>query len=816
MSTVGEKRQLTEAFKRVVQSASVYPEESRLVRQRRYEAYLAEKDDAKRAEMVQDMAIQLRKIQLNELGAAMAKVSYNTGRETLEKMADRLEASPPGITETALAQEYPRGVDLQLAAIQCRKVPLPDELKAPGTRVTPGGYHRTCTYDTLLYYAGVTGMMDSVRDAATLRAHMRRLFDERAICSYMDTGLVCYTHKDARSIIGITYGAAEAYMGCLIGQDKKERYRFCHTMAIGVRLPETKPDLATEPGDVVSTERYTRSGDFEGRLVLAEHFAVAEKMLLNNTDANWLDVVDSDRYAALKTIAPDVIDGSGNRSSGLCKLIEHPEFDGRVASDYTALLWRIFSGDVTHFDETMPRGQTRLGEIPEIGGDVPDVGQQNDYGGDEHRLELLAMEYVRLTVYTACAKEWFLHSPAAVYLVNMLMGASMNMEGAFHDRTKLTAREFRAVIDAEKPDQAVKFKKDHRMMVRSALSGESRSLANALGMALAKFARETTASVTASQNAPDMQTLIAQATLRKKKAEADIAEAAAENVLAKQKWKFPQLEQIRDNRGLLMSYIVSGGIVLLVLDAGVFQIGLSEWVFQNIGAAAAQLGMQVGGGAARGALNALGSPAVQAKIQELAGKLATVGPKTILTLGTGALQPYTSAAVGGLSTAASSVAAAVGYLAPTDVFNSAVSAADSAYKRAVDVFDSARMFGASLAGTDTLASDTADLTQMGWVAQRSQQAVAVPPPPSNPADVREMFASPERFAQWLRANANEQGELATEKVLALSINRLTRSDVLEMRQRASRAGIEITASANEGFDARIDAACDMAMRFARM
>ena len=453
-------------------------------RMKRYE----NADYAKKTVMVRELAETVREAQLRSLTNELGQLQYGaSAAETLTTLARKLkehELQPvpdAALEDAAGTVESVRRGSLMKAVQQVRdNEPYPAGMNVS---VASGMYRSLCAYDALLWAAGTDGMMETIRRTATLRMHQQRLFDGRDVCAHIDTALLTLTHTDVRALVPQTYTVMERYAECFVsdGRDDNPRSALVHGQTIE-KLLDPLPSDPPGQARIGNPARYIRDGEVSGRTALAIHFATLEKLLMmsdrlpGGKDA-WESVRSSERYAG---IIP---------ASGTAAWLEM--FDGRLATDYMAMLWRVFSGDEGH-DAVRPAGK-QLPRMPRyLAADpaaVPDplrsymsladggaaaTGAQTD-----RQRELRAREYIRRVVYTSAAYGWFLHSTSSVYLFNMLMAASLNT-AAFAKRSYLTAPEFRLADERDAGDQAALAMRAHREVSVQLLNGQAQAVTDSM------------------------------------------------------------------------------------------------------------------------------------------------------------------------------------------------------------------------------------------------------------------------------------------------------------------------------------------------
>tara|TARA_Y100000389_G_scaffold137919_1_gene135574 strand:- start:940 stop:3651 length:2712 start_codon:yes stop_codon:yes gene_type:complete len=404
-------------------------------------------DQAGRQAAIQQLADQAKEALKSSISDEMNRLNYGSGFKDLEKLSESLRNNPNFVNNADATRS--RGTEMDRRRQFMRAVAgVREDNEDVFTTMFADG--TVCAYDAMLAAAGVNDFRNNQRVTAGLRVAQQRFFSGREVCLYMDTGLLCCTHSDMRrqDLRGSTNTYATfdylntPYVGKAAARDKfvygssktklldaKPRLTFS---AYKDALPAKREEMIR--AEITSDQPTGRDGDIAGRVVRATHFAILEALLIQDPNLNWA-VVKAEYEERGLTLRDE--DG---RSRHTASLLE--DFDGRMATEYTTLLYRIVHGDDGRDTAlralTAAQRKDAMPPLPEFGEDVADRTYANLKGvswpargktfSDAPAVdtrEKAARGYIRRVVYTALRAHWFPRSVAFVHLLNTLEFAAL-------------------------------------------------------------------------------------------------------------------------------------------------------------------------------------------------------------------------------------------------------------------------------------------------------------------------------------------------------------------------------------------------------
>ena len=449
----------------------------------------------------------IKKAQIDDVGEAMKNIHFEFGAADMKYLARQAAGTAGRTTLAARGQEWNRRWELKSAvssAIDTYHARyLPDDWDGNATS--------QCAYDLLLFVCGNADMKQGISEKAALRVAQRAMFTGQQICNYVDTGLLLVRHEDVMTTQAAKKMAAyraffhhsQPYLGSDLSYVRQSKAdAFVYSLKLDatlenipsdskrVYLAMTKEQRRAQGGNPVTMKRYSRDGDVSGRIVRSNHFAVLEQFLMGpafqgSTGINWAAIEAQYRGAM-----------GGAMGATMASALE--EFDGRLATEYQALLYRVVKRDSGHRDAagTLPRLPLE-GTLPTDAAEAADngrypsntfldiLGQPNlrvraQDGGPlpaNHR-EKIARHYMLRAFYTACAWHWFPHSTCCVFLLDTLEHSAVAAE--FAQEHTLVPRTLAIRLDRAQDDVAEEIVQAHRTIAKQISDGSMAAISNSL------------------------------------------------------------------------------------------------------------------------------------------------------------------------------------------------------------------------------------------------------------------------------------------------------------------------------------------------
>ena len=446
--------------------------------------------------------------QLDDVGEAMKNIQFEFGAKDLKYLAQQSAGMRDLTSDEARGQEWNRRREFKAATqaamdtYHARYLPLGWE----------GNEDSECAYDLIMFVCGDQEMKQSINEKAMLRKAQRAMFTGQQICNYVDTGLLLARHQQIMSTQAskkmASYRAffhhAQPYLGsdlAYIRQSKAEA--FVYGIKLTGTLAPIRPDSkeaysqltfeqrTAQGSNPVVAARYNRDGDLSGRIARSNHFAVLEQMLMGDafriaTGIDWVAMEQQYRRGM-------VANGGAILGATMAAALE--EFDGRLATEYQALLYRAVKRDAGYKggDGVLPRLPLE-GKPPQNAADrqrypnptfadilgQPNLANRLRDGGPvpANNREAIARHYVLRAFYTACAWSWFPHSTCCVFLLDALelsaTGADFNREHTLVPQT-LDMR-----LAAAADDVAEDIIKAHRTLAKQIKDGTAVATSNSI------------------------------------------------------------------------------------------------------------------------------------------------------------------------------------------------------------------------------------------------------------------------------------------------------------------------------------------------
>lgn len=459
---------------------------------------------------------------LKELDTAMGKINFDLGAGDLKKLMQALtrEGRTPdtrigirGLRNAAGREtEVKRREHFQNAVLTFRG--------AAHVPAQPGFQDRLqSSYSTVMFAASTADVNEYYVRTARLQLAQQTLFTGRNVTMYMDTGLLTIDHRVFLNDAAVrrcmhSYAAffhlCQPYIG--VARDAVHAvYRINRTTVTttpqkdSIREGVSRGWLQQREFDAEggARARYRSGGDLTGRVARANHFAILEQMILDPeyspVAAEWQAIKRQFEGAGVSIFGP------------MASMIE--EFRGAIATEYTALLWRVVTNDSRRRTEV--KVGIDLPEIPEHDVDQRFEGGQNaagrtfqglQIGGptmlmrldglsgavpqaagaqpvapltDQERLQC-GISYVRRLVYSACAHLWYPHKLIFIHTLNALEYSAI--KGNFRNERSLMTDDIerrRQTVRAS-DDMAELVIADHRAVCKQIHDGTVSAITDAL------------------------------------------------------------------------------------------------------------------------------------------------------------------------------------------------------------------------------------------------------------------------------------------------------------------------------------------------